>query len=80
MKARNGQLISASIGGKPIVPTAYYTVATSDYLSQGNDGMTPLAQHLDVWRSEEKIRDLYIRYVQQVKTVQAIVDGRMDIQ
>ena len=80
MKARNGELISASIGGKPIVPTAYYTVATSDYLSQGNDGMTPLAQHQDIWRSEEKIRDLYIEYVQQVKTVQATVDGRMDIQ
>lgn len=79
MKARNGKLLSATIDGKPIVPTAYYTVATSDYLSQGNDGMTPLAQHEELWRSEEKIRDLYIEYVQQVKTVQAKVDGRMDI-
>lgn len=80
MKARNGKLISATIAGKPILPTAYYTVATSDYLSQGNDGMTPLAQYQDLWRSEEKIRDLYIEYVQQVKTVQAVIDGRMDIQ
>ena len=80
MKARNGKLISATIAGKPILPTAYYTVATSDYLSQGNDGMTPLAQYQDMWRSEEKIRDLYIEYVQQVKTVQAVIDGRMDIQ
>jgi hypothetical protein len=41
--------------------------------------MTPLAHHEDLWRSEEKIRDLYIEYVQQVKIVQAQVDGRMDI-
>ena len=79
IKARNGQLISATIDGKTIVPTNYYTVDTSDYLSQGNDGLTPLRDHEELWRSEEKIRDLYIAYVQQVKTVQAKVDGRMDI-
>lgn len=80
LKARNGKLISATIDGKEIVPSAYYTVATSDYLSQGNDGMVPLKNHLSVWRSEEKIRDLYIEYVERTKTVSAEVDGRMDIQ
>lgn len=80
LKARGGKLIAALIDGKPIEPTAYYTVATSDYLSQGNDNMTALQNHEDYWRSEEKIRDLYIEYVQQVKLVQAKVDGRMDIQ
>lgn len=79
IKARNGKLLSATIGGKKVVPTTLYTVATSDYLSQGNDGMTPLTRHEDLWRSEEKIRDLYIEYVQQVQTVAAQVDGRMDI-
>ena len=79
IKARNGQLQYATIDGKNIVPTAYYTVATSDYLSQGNDGLTPLRDHEELWRSEEKIRDLYIEYVQEMKTVQAKVDGRMDI-
>ena len=79
LKARNGKRLSATIGGKDIVPSAYYTVATSDYLSQGNDGMTPLKNHEASWRSEQKIRDLYMQYVEQVKTVQAQVDGRMDI-
>ncbi|MBR5854496.1 MAG: 5'-nucleotidase C-terminal domain-containing protein [Paludibacteraceae bacterium] len=79
IKARDGKLLSATINGKAVVPSAYYIVATSDYLSQGNDGLTPLRQHEELWRSEEKIRDLYIEYVQEVKTVQAKVDGRMDI-
>ena len=79
IKARDGKLVSAKIGGKDIVPSAHYTVATSDYLSQGNDGLTPLKNHIELWRSEEKIRDLYIAYVQQVKTVAAEVDGRMDL-
>mgnify|MGYP003294623894 CR=1 FL=1 len=69
-----------TINGKPIEMDKTYTVATSDYLSQGNDGMLPLKNHIQCWNSEEKIRDLYIEYIKQVKVVQAKVDGRMDIQ
>ena len=79
MSASKGALKSAKIAGKAIVPEAYYTVATSDYLSQGNDGMMPLKNHESLWKSERKIRDLYIEYIQQVKTVEAKVDGRMDV-
>lgn len=68
-----------TIGGKPIEMDKTYTVATSDYLSQGNDGMVPLKNYVEMWNSEEKIRDLYIEYIEQVKTVEAKVDGRMDI-
>ncbi len=80
MQARNGKVTQATIDGKNIVPAAYYKVATSDYLSQGNDHIEPLARYIDIWRSEEKIRDLYIDYIRQVKTVQARVDGRMHIE
>ena len=76
--AQKGTIKSAKIAGKEIVPEAYYTVATSDYLSQGNDGMTPLKNSINTWKSQKKIRDLYIEYIQQVKTVQAKVDGRMN--
>lgn len=77
--AHNGAVKSAKIAGEEIVPEAYYTVATSDYLSQGNDGMTPLRNSINTWKSQKKIRDLYIQYIQQVKVVEAHVDGRMDI-
>ena len=79
MKAEKGIVKSAKIEGKEIVPEAYYTVATSDYLSQGTDGMTPLKNHIQLWKSDKKIRDLYIEYIQQVKIVQSTVDGRMNI-
>ena len=68
-----------TINGKAIEMDKTYTVATSDYLSQGNDGMLPLKNHIKCWNSEEKIRDLYIEYIKQVKVVESKVDGRMDI-
>ena len=68
-----------TINGKPLEMDKTYTVATSDYLSQGNDGMLPLKNHIHCWNSQEKIRDLYIEYIKQVKVVQAKVDGRMTI-
>ena len=68
-----------TINGKALEMDKTYTVATSDYLSQGNDGMLPLKNYIKYWNSEEKIRDLYIEYIKQVKVVQAKVDGRMGV-
>lgn len=68
-----------TINGKAIEMDKTYTVATSDYLSQGNDGMVPLKNYIRCWNSEEKIRDLYIEYIKKVKIVEAKVDGRMSV-
>ena len=68
-----------TINGKAIEMDKTYTVATSDYLSQGNDGMLPLKNYIRCWNSEEKIRDLYIDYIKKVKIVEAKVDGRMSV-
>jgi hypothetical protein len=38
-----------------------------------------LRNSINTWKSQKKIRDLYIQYIQQVKIVEAHVDGRMDI-
>lgn len=73
------QEVRVTINGKALDMDRTYTVATSDYLSQGNDGMLPLKYHTQCWNSQEKIRDLYIEYIKQVKTVQAKVDGRMGV-
>ena len=79
MSAEDKQLIDAQIDGKEIEPEAYYTVATSDYLSGGTDHMTPLTHYVEIWRSERLIRDLYLEAVEEQDTIVAPVDGRMDI-
>ena len=73
-------MVKTTIAGRDIQPEAYYTVATSDYLSQGNDRMLPLKNSVNTWKSNERIRDLYIAYIQQTNIVQAKVDGRFVIE
>lgn len=79
MSAEDHQLIEATIDGKPVAPKAYYTVATSDYLTGGTDHMTPLTHYVEIWKSDRLIRDLYLEAVQEQDTVIAYVDGRMMI-
>ena len=79
MQAEEAQLIDAQIDGRSIDPEAYYTVATSDYLAGGTDHMTPLTRHIAYWDSDLLIRDLYLEYVQEQKTISSTIDGRMQI-
>lgn len=79
MEGEDKQLVDVTIGGKPVERDAYYHVATSDYLAGGTDHMTPFLNATETWRSELKIRDLYIDYVAETKTVEATVDGRMNV-
>ena len=79
MQAEEAQLIDAQIDGRSIDPEAYYTVATSDSLAGGTDHMTPLPRHIAYWDSDLLIRDLYLEYVQEQKTISSTIDGRMQI-
>jgi 2',3'-cyclic-nucleotide 2'-phosphodiesterase (5'-nucleotidase family) len=72
--------VVALVGDKPIDLAASYNVATSDYLSQGNDGMEPLKNSTHTWKSDRKIRDLYIEHIELNKVVEAHVDGRFVIE
>lgn len=67
------------LGGKDIDPEATYYVATSDYLSGGADGLTALTHFSDRLLTGRKIRDLYIEYIQQVRIVEAKLDGRYQV-
>ena len=76
----DGHLADVQVGGKAVNPKARYTVATSDYLSGGTDHMEALTRHVDYWKSDQKIRDLYLNAVQTQDTIRAAVDGRMTMQ
>ena len=77
VKTVDGKLADVQVGGKAVDPKALYTVATSDYLSGGTDHMDALTRSVEYWRSESKIRDLYLEAVRTQDTIRAAVDGRM---
>lgn len=74
-------LVSAKVGGKKIDKDKVYTIATSDYLAQGNDGLHTLAQGFDKETTNILIRDLMVEHISLLhkngKAVSAKKDKRI---
>lgn len=61
-----GELLSAEVGGQPIDDNRIYTLATIDYLAEGNDGMTALREVESKQEPENSVlRDVFMDYVKQ---------------
>lgn len=77
------KLVDATVGGKAIEPQATYRIATLDYLAQGNDKLTTLAQGSDVDMTKHLLRDLMVEYIKELagrgEKVDAECDGRITI-
>lgn len=76
------ELKRVEVNGKPIRPEATYTVATVDYLAEGNDGMPSLGQFEDsIFRPDLTVRQLFMHYVEQCaaqhKPITSRVEGRV---
>ena len=80
---KEGELVDATVGGRSIEPQATYRIATLDYLSQGNDNLTTLAQGSDLVLTEHLLRDLMTEYIKEQtangKKIGAVCDGRITI-
>ncbi len=79
-----GDLVEALVRGKAIEPSRVYRIATSDYLSQGNDRMTALALGIDrEIRNDITIRDLMVQYIKELASkgekLSAECDGRIKV-
>ena len=79
VKIDHRKLEDLKVGGKNVDPEADYTIATSNYLSKGKDGMVALTRYDSLWDSGLLIRDIYIEAVRKQDTVRAAVDGRVTI-
>ncbi len=83
IEIKNQKPINITINQKPLDPNYIYTIATTDYLAEGNDGMEFLAKHESLEKTGIKIRDIFIHYIQQQssmgKEIQAKTDGRITI-
>lgn len=76
---KDGELLSGTIGGKPVEDDKLYTVATIDYLADGNDGMKPLV------KAEKRdcppgatLRGLFMDYVEQQTKAGKKITSRME--
>lgn len=81
---KDGELLDGTVGGKPVEDSKLYTVATIDYLADGNDGMKPLV------KAEKRdcppgatLRGLFMDYVEQQtkagKKITSRMEGRITI-
>ena len=80
---KDGELVGATVGGKAIEPQRAYRIATLDYLSQGNDNLTTLAQGNDLEITGHLLRDLMVEYIKNEtangRKIDAACDGRITI-
>lgn len=80
---KEGELVSATVGGKSIDPKKAYRIATLDYLAQGNDNLTTLAQGTDLEITSFLLRDLMVEYIKNEtangRKISAARDGRITI-
>ncbi len=66
------------IGGKPWDPNKIYTVTTTDFLMQGNAGLTLLSQvpETDIIYSQVNLRDAIVHYFKQNSPIRTKLDDR----
>ena len=81
---KDGKLLQGTVGGRPIEDDQLYTIATIDYLADGNDGMTALPQ------AEKRecpdgatLRGLFMDYVERQtaagKKITSRLEGRVTV-
>lgn len=77
----DGRLLSAEVDGKPIDTHALYTIATLDYLAEGNDKMYALKDNVYKADTGILVRDLIVEAVRrahsQGRKVTAKMEGRI---
>lgn len=79
-----GKLLNATIGGSPIDDNKLYTVATIDYLADGNGSMDAFLQAEKRECPENAtLRDIFIEYVKTQtaagKKITSKLDGRITV-
>ena len=76
---KDGKLLRATVAGKPVVDDKLYTVATIDYLADGNNGMTALIQaEKRECPSGATLRGLFMDYVERQTAAGKKITSRME--
>ena len=75
----DGELLSCTVGGKEIDPQRIYTVATIDYLAEGNDKMYALKKAVKRHETGLLARDVMMEYVLKHRVIDSKIEGRIVI-
>lgn len=80
----DGRLLEVKVGGAPLRNERLYTVATLNYLAEGNDGLSVLAEGgRTICPEEVMFRSLVFDYIEKLakkgKAIDASVEGRVII-
>ena len=73
----DGKLISCTIDGKEIDPKRIYTVATIDYLAEGNDKMYALKKAVKRHDIGILAREVMMEYVLKHRVIDSKLEGRI---
>ena len=80
---RDGKLKSASISDKPINPEGIYTIATLDYLAEGNDKLYAFKRAIECIVTKEPIRETLMTHLrllnQQGLKATSKIEGRITV-
>ena len=71
------ELLSCTIDGKTIDPHRVYTVATIDYLAEGNDKMFALKKAVRRHETGILAREVMMEYVLKHRVIDSKIEGRI---
>jgi 2',3'-cyclic-nucleotide 2'-phosphodiesterase (5'-nucleotidase family) len=74
-----GRILNVMVGGKKLSTSAYYTVATNDFLAAGGDGYETFMNAKLVAETGIMLRDVMVDYIVEKGTVEEPEVGRIVI-
>ena len=80
----DGRLLGATVGGRDVDSEASYRIATINYLAEGNDGLSVLAEGTDRRLCEDGVMrqvvtDYIATFTQRGEPISAPVEGRIQV-
>jgi 5'-nucleotidase/UDP-sugar diphosphatase len=70
-------VVSVLVDNKPLDEKKVYTVATNDFVAAGGDGYDMLKDCKVIFSSGEMLRDVFVRYIEQLDKVSPGIEGRI---
>lgn len=77
--SKDGKLLSAKVGGKPIDMKKIYVVSTLDYVAEGNDKMTAVLKAKSKFLPQNStLRNLLMDYIKDCEEKGILIDAKVE--